>query len=428
MIMATAAMSREKTPLDEIAEAYVKLALRLGLYQSDYVDAYHGPAEWKPAPAGDTNGKFPYDELHKGAISLLDRLSAIADSGLGSSQKMRRHNLAKHIEALKTMMEIVHGIKLTFDEESEALYDAISPHHETHFYDSLLQLLDQVIPGRKNISDRIVAFESQFVVPRNKVDTVFKAAIAECRSRTKKHIQLPEDENFLVERVGQRPWAAYNWFKGNAVSVIQIDITRDLKIGTILGLASHEGYPGHHVAGSLIESHLYRDSGWVEYCISPLFCPRSVLDEGAASYAIDLLFTPSQRASFIKTTLAPLAGIDTSYIDLYVKETDLRKEMLDIGAETARAYLDGKIKKSKAISWLCRYSCMDKDGAERMIDFYDRYRAYNITYNVGEELVRKYVEHSGEKDTAHQDRWDRYTSIILNSMTPSDLVDSVTTQ
>lgn len=421
-------VSRNKSPLDNIAETYIKLALRLGQYKADYVDAYYGPAEWKPAPVHDTLQIFPGEELHKEALSLLDKLSGIADSSLGSSQKMRRHYLIKHVQALKTMIEIVHGKKMTFDEESEALYDAVSPHHDPLYYDSILQNLDGIIPGKGDISDRIIEFEKQFIIPHNKVDTLIKVAIAECRAQTKKHVSLPENENFMVECVGKKPWGAYNWFKGNAVSVIQVDTSRDWKIDAMLGLASHEGYPGHHVAGSLIESHLYRDSGWVEYSISLLFSPRSVLDEGEADFAIDLLFTPLQRVSFIKSTLIPLAGLDTANIDLYVKEIDLRKKMMDFAAETARAYLDGQITKGDATSRLHHYRGLTFDEAERAISFYDRYRAYIITYNVGEGLVKKYVERSGGKDTTLQDRWDRFTGIILNSMTPSDLADSVITK
>ena len=35
--------------MNSIAENYVKLVLELGLYDPMVVDAYYGPAEWKPA-------------------------------------------------------------------------------------------------------------------------------------------------------------------------------------------------------------------------------------------------------------------------------------------------------------------------------------------------------------------------------------------
>ena len=39
--------------IDSIAEGYVKLVLRVGLYDKDVVDAYYGPKEWRPEPVVD---------------------------------------------------------------------------------------------------------------------------------------------------------------------------------------------------------------------------------------------------------------------------------------------------------------------------------------------------------------------------------------
>ena len=34
--------------MNSVAEKYVKLVLNIGTIDPDYVDAYYGPAEWKP--------------------------------------------------------------------------------------------------------------------------------------------------------------------------------------------------------------------------------------------------------------------------------------------------------------------------------------------------------------------------------------------
>jgi len=44
---------------------------------------------------------------------------------------------------------------------------------------------------------------------------VFDAAIAECRSRTLKHVQLPVTESVTIEYVTNKPWSGYNWHQGN---------------------------------------------------------------------------------------------------------------------------------------------------------------------------------------------------------------------
>ena len=43
----SAGQSRPASPMNDIAERYVKLVLALGQHDADYVDAYYGPPEWK---------------------------------------------------------------------------------------------------------------------------------------------------------------------------------------------------------------------------------------------------------------------------------------------------------------------------------------------------------------------------------------------
>ena len=97
------------------------------------------------------------------------------------------------------------------------------------------------------------------MIPKEKVDAVFKMAIQECKSRTAKHIQLPAEENFTVEYVQGKSWSAYNWYQGNYRSIIQVNTDLPIAIDRAIDLACHEGYPGHHVLNLLIEKNLVRD-------------------------------------------------------------------------------------------------------------------------------------------------------------------------
>ena len=62
--------------MSPIAESYVKLVLELGRHDSDYVDAYYGPAEWKPTPDAP---KKPIPDIRAEAEALLQRLSAFGE-------------------------------------------------------------------------------------------------------------------------------------------------------------------------------------------------------------------------------------------------------------------------------------------------------------------------------------------------------------
>ncbi len=57
--------------------------------------------------------------------------------------------------------------------------------------------------------------------------------------------------------------------------VDQVNTDLPVYIDRAVDLACHEGYPGHHVYNALLEKHLVRDRGWVEFSIYPLFSPQS---------------------------------------------------------------------------------------------------------------------------------------------------------
>ena len=107
-------------------------------------------------------------------------------------------------------------------------------------------------------------------------------------------------------------WNAYNWYKGNYHSLIQVNLDFPIVIDRAIDLACHEGYPGHHVYNALLEQALVRERGWVEISMYPLFSPQSLIAEGSANFGIDMAFPAAERAAFERDSLFPLAGLDRS--------------------------------------------------------------------------------------------------------------------
>ena len=145
------------------------------------------------------------------------------------------------------------------------------------------------------LPQRYERFKAEFIIPPERVDAVFRAAIDECRRRTAAWIDLPADESFELEYVNNKPWSGYNWFKGDAYSLIQINTDLPRHIDRAIDLGCHEGYPGHHTYHSLLERALYDVRGWVEFSVYPLFSPQAILSEGSANYGIDLAFPGEER-------------------------------------------------------------------------------------------------------------------------------------
>ena len=146
------------------------------------------------------------------------------------------------------------GERFTFDEESRALYDAVAPtHDEAHFAAHARRSSRRRLPGSGPVPERYEAFKRQFVIPPDRLDAVFQAAIDACRSRTREHLALPPDERFTVEYVTDKSWSGYNWYQGGATSLIQVNTDLPIYIDRAVDLACHEGYPGHHVYNVLLE-------------------------------------------------------------------------------------------------------------------------------------------------------------------------------
>ena len=413
---AAASTSTRRAPMDEVAEAYVRLALALGAHDPDYVDAYYGPPEWRPA---DSAARVPLPAIRAQAAALRARVAAVPAAGLEPMQRLRREYLDRQLRAMEGRVDMLGGKRFRFDEESDVLYDATAPHETEAYYRGLLAQLDSALPGTGPVPARYEAWRSRFVIPRERLDTVFKTAIAACRERTVPHVELPAGESFTVEYVTDKPWSGYNWYKGGFRGVIQVNTDLPIFIDRAVDLACHEGYPGHHVYNALLERHLVRGRGWEEFSVYPLFSPQSLIAEGSANYGIAMAFPGGERAAFERDRLFPLAGLDPARAEEYYRVQGLADRLAYAGNEAARRYLDGEIDAAAAADWLTRYALMEPARAQQRVRFFDKYRSYVINYNLGKDLVRRYVETHAGADPAR--RWDVFGELLSSPRLPSGL-------
>src|SRR4029079_13578252 len=214
-------------------------------------------------------------------------------------------------------VRMLKGERLSFDDESRALYDAVAPTFPESHFQELLTRLEQRFPGSGPLVDRYEAFRRAFVIPRDKLDPVFQKAIQGCRERTLRHVTLPADEKFTVEYVTNKSWSGYNWYQGGYRSLIQVNTDLPIYIDRAIDLACHEGYPGHHVYNVLLEKHLVRDRGWVEFSVYPLFSPPVLIDECTANLGIEVAFPGDARTAFERDVLYPLAGLNPASAATY---------------------------------------------------------------------------------------------------------------
>lgn len=419
-------MPQTDNTIESIAEDYVRLVLAIGQHDAMYVDAFYGPAALQQA-AIDEQLALPV--IRERTAQALARLRALPAAAAPAETALRMQNLDKQFRAMLARVDMLAGITFSFDEETTLLYDAVSPHHPRGYYAALLKDIDALLAGPGPLVTRLAAFRDQFIIPPDKLRAVMDAAIRAGRERTRQYIALPAGENFTLELVNDKPWSGYNWYKGDYQSVIQINTDLPVYLDRAVDLGCHEAYPGHHVFNVLIEQALVRGKNWVEYSVYPLFSPQSLIAEGTANYGIELAFSDAERLAFEVDVLYPLAGLDASDAAKYAELNRLLARLSYADNDAAMLYLNGELTAQQTVDWLADVRLTPADKAPQRLQFYDALRGYIINYNLGQDMVRAYIERQGgavhgeeRGEELRRRHWNAFAELMANPRVPSALL------
>jgi len=134
------APSAESDAMSALAARYVRLVLDLGQHDADYVDAYYGPPEWRVEAE---QAKRLLVDIDRDAADVLASLGTLTPlPGAGELVQLRHRYLTEQLGALRARVAMLQGKRFGFDEESEALYDAVAPEHPDAEFAAVLQDLD----------------------------------------------------------------------------------------------------------------------------------------------------------------------------------------------------------------------------------------------------------------------------------------------
>jgi hypothetical protein len=424
MLMAASALANAApaTTIDALSRNYIHLSLAMTPHDSNFVDAYYGPARFQEDVL---KSPLTLEQIKTQAQALKADLNAQEKPGANAIEGLRIEYLKKQTDAMLARIDMLQGRTMRFDDESAVLYNAVAPHYDRNHFDAIIKQIDTLLPGPGTTVERVNAFRSQFVIPRDKLLPVFETAIQECRKQTLKHISLPEGENFKLEFVTGKVWSGYNWYKGNFQSLIQINVELPIYIERAIDIGCHEGYPGHHTYNALIEKNLVNDRKWLEYSVYPLYSPQSLIAEGSANYGVEMAFPDALKRSFQRDVLYPMAGIDPALFDKYDALLKLTAQLSYAGNEAARDYIDGKMTGQQAMDWLINVELYPIEKAPQRIKFFDANRSYVINYNVGKDLVKNYVEYQSRDAKTESEklelRWQKFQQLLSTPMLPGDL-------
>lgn len=240
MISCSEKINTKDSELNSLSEQYVHLGLSIGQYDLDFVDAYYGPDSLKPKT--EAGAIFPKDSLLNAVAGLKTKLKAIS-SELSNTGKLRADWISQQLTAFDRRIRIFSGEFKSFDEESKDLFGVATPVYPESHYAALLDSLNKILPGKGDVQTRFQNLANQFIIPKDKLDTVFRTTISEARKKTKEHYELAVEESFSIEYVNNKPWSGYNWYKGNFMSIIQINTDTQIFLERAIDVGSHESYP-----------------------------------------------------------------------------------------------------------------------------------------------------------------------------------------
>lgn len=397
--------------LGSIARDYVVLQLAIGEKEEGYIDAFYGDPALK-AEGRKLAAASDLPALAARVAALKTRVAALA-----AEEPRRAAFLTAQLTAAATRLRMLQGEKLPFVEEAQGLFGVRPEIRPLSSNDALLERIDALVPGTGPLAERVEAFQNRFIIPRDKLDTVFRNAIAACRTATLRHVALPPTERFDLAFVTGKSWSGYNYYLGDYKSRIEVNTDLPVRLSRVIDLGCHEGYPGHHVLNVLLEERLVRGKGWVEFSVYPLYSPQSLLAEGSANYGIDLAFPEARKSRYEAAVLAPLAGLNAAEIERYDTLLKALQDLAQSRNTIAQQLLDGQIDEAEAVRLTQKYGLTSEARARQSVAFTKQYRSYVINYNIGRDMVAADIE----RFTGEDERWKRMIALLSEPTLPSDL-------
>jgi len=365
--------------IDAIAKDYVEVALDAKKLDPDLI-SINSPAlnsiveskAKKPDPAalakrsGDLIARL--DTLPK----LQERLDAI-----------RFRSLRARLVSLQAHLQVMGGAKLTIEEQVEKFYGFKPDFRPLSSYDQGLDRLDKAIPGPGTLAERIAALKTAALVPPDKIEPVFNAALAECRRRTAQHMKLRQPESVEVQFLHDLPAPAEDVYQGDGKSRARISLDSPVDVDRLLAAACHETYPGHHSHFVNIDDALVRGRGWHEFDVEIEDGPQFPVAESVAEYGVGLTFPVEERIAFQRDVLYPLAGLKMQNVDAWRAYISARPEVLGATATVARDYLSGAIDQATAHKLFVRYRLQTPTAAGQMLKMLDAFGSLVIASDFG---------------------------------------------
>ena len=387
------------TALPELAEAYVRITLQLAQHRPNLVDAWIGPDAWRPGP------RVPVADLRTQLDALIARVNNLRARDVDPTDIQRLGYLQGQLRALALVTRRLLGETTPFAAEVEQSFGRPLPPYDEPAIKRAHAALDVELAGAEPLAERYQSFRRSYLVPTDRAERVFEAAIDACKAATTPHITLPGDQAIELEFDAPIEWDAYAQYLGGHRTKLRIASRAGHDVAALLHMACHETYAGHHTQHVWIDDALVKGRGWAEFQLSPAFGPHLLITEGAAEAAVDLTLPEARRAAIYRDRLLPLAGLDGDGVRLARVETLAATLESAVPALVAR-YLDNAATAAETASALSEQVLLP--APDQYVAFAERHRSAAVVYPIGKAAVGGWIA----RTSADAERWRRLQDIF----------------
>lgn len=392
----------------DVCEAFVRLALAIDQHFPGYVDAYFGPQALSHAAR--QRGKVPLPELAAEAQELAG--SVASDASLA---QRRREWLQGEINAMRTTLSLLAGEALDILVEVRGLYGVTPAWVEEVTFEEAHRALEAVLPGSGPVSERALAFRQRLRVSLERIRPAFDRLHDDLRRRTLAYFPLPHEETCDILCVRDKPWLAYNVYKGSGRSRIDFNLDWPMHLHQLPEILAHEAYPGHHTELAIKEEGLVQGEGWLEQSVVLSNSPACLVSEGMAMNALQVIAGPDEVTAYYADLLdaAGLPAQEAWRVADFVRAW----RPLERVSDNQILLLHGeKVSGDEVVAYGVRYALTPEDEQRKMLRFYQEplSRSYGFNYTIGRDLVERYL-------AAAPDRKAAFAALLSEPMTPRQL-------
>ncbi|MEV6966573.1 hypothetical protein AB0M47_15800 [Hamadaea sp. NPDC051192] len=377
--------------MTDLVTRYLQLGLRLGRVEEGLVDVYFGPPELAEAVAAE-----PAPTAGRLADEAAELLADLPDGWLRDQ-----------VSGVRAYAGVLAGERLTFAEEVAACYGVRTEFTDESVFAAAHEQLSELLPGSGPLGDRFRAWRTSQVLEPDRVEALARAAIELGRAWTERLVELPPGEGVELALVRDEAWSGFNEYQGDLRGLTSINLDHPRTALDTLHLVLHETYPGHQAERVLKDHRLVRGQGDLAETLVLVPTPQSLISEGLAELALDLVVDGPGGAEFTAAL-----GVDVRHA-LAVERAIQPLRWADVNAAIMRS--DEGRSDDEIRAYVRRWGLLDEEQAEHVLRFMSApgNRTYLAVYPAGRELCRSYVD----GDLA------RFRRLLADQVRVSDLDD-----